>query len=165
MSPPSSSAPPTRPLPIDYTDMPTHIVTCVCASPTRVFTWDRLLEDSPCVSSSLPARVSVFTAASLLIPGISFIPIHMGPSAVTFWTFFVSAHSHVCMFVCLSTPAWLHLPGISIFAIATHSVLTHLYSLQRPLLLMLSLLLFATCHPKQGFQLLECLLPLQSSLS
>ena len=53
------------------------------------------------------------------------------------------------MRVCLSTPAWLHLLDISIFAISTHSILTHLYSLQHPLLLMLSLSLFATCHRKK----------------
>ena len=52
--------------------------------------------------------------------------------------------------VCVSTPAWLHLLDISIFAISTHSILTHLYSLQHPLLFMLSLSIFATCHPKKG---------------
>ena len=54
------------------------------------------------------------------------------------------------MCVCVSTPAWLHLLDISIFAISTHSVPTHVYSLQHPLLLMRSLSVFATCHPKKG---------------
>jgi hypothetical protein len=68
----------------------------------------------------------------------------------------------VCVFLCVSTPTWLHLPDISIFAISTHSILAHLYPLQHALLLMLSLSLFATCHPKKGLPLAECLLPLQN---
>jgi hypothetical protein len=79
------------------TDLSANTVTCMSASPTRVFTWDRLLEDSPRVSSSLPDRVCVFTAAWLHIPDISFFAIHLGPSSVMFSTRIgVSAHSRVC---------------------------------------------------------------------
>ena len=85
------------PLPNDCTDLPANSVTCMSASPTRVFTWDRFLEDSSRVSSSLPDCVCAFTAAWLHIPEISFFAIHMGPSSVTFSTRVgVSAHSRVC---------------------------------------------------------------------
>ena len=91
------------PLPIDCTDLPAHTVTCVSASPTRVFTWDRLLEDSPRVSSSLPDRVCVFTAAWLHILDISFFAIYRGPSSVTFSTrFVVSANWRACVRVSLN---------------------------------------------------------------
>jgi len=127
------------PLPIDCTDLPAHTVTCVSASPTRVFTWDRLLEDSPRVSSSLPDRVCVFTAAWLHILDISFFAIYRGPSSVTFSTrFVVSADSRVCVPMSLNphvvtSSGHFHLRYCDTF------LLTLLHSLQHPLLLMLSL--------------------------
>jgi len=46
------------PLPNDYTDLPVH-TDMICATQLCVFTLDCLLEESPRVSSSLPARVCV----------------------------------------------------------------------------------------------------------
>jgi hypothetical protein len=46
-------------LPNDYTDLPIHTVTWVCASLARVFAWELILEGSPRVSSSLPTHVCV----------------------------------------------------------------------------------------------------------
>ena len=60
------------------------------------------------------------------------------------------AHVCVCVCVCVSTPAWLNNPDISFFPIRTHSVFTHLHSLQHTLLHMLPLSIFAACHPKKG---------------
>ena len=71
----------------------------------------------------------------------------------------------VCVCVCVSTLAWLHIPEILIFAISTHSVLTHLS---------LSNTHFCSCchchfsrhaTQKKLFPLAECLLPLQRSPS
>jgi len=109
------------PLPNDCTDLPANTVTCMSASPTRVFTWDRLLEDYPRVSSSLPDRVCVcvFTAAWLHFPDISFFAIDMRPSSITFSTCVgVSAHSRVC-----AQP-----PRGYIFRIFRSSLLQHILS-------------------------------------
>jgi len=123
-----SPFPPPSVLPATYFPCRSTAQTCqptqsrACLRRQHAFTWDRLLEDFLRISSSLPDRACVFTAAWLHIPDISFFAVHMGPSSVTFSTrFVVSAHSRVCVFLCLSAPAWLHLPEISIFAIATHS--------------------------------------------
>jgi len=127
------------PLPNDYTDLPVYTITCVSASPTQVSTWDRHLEDSQRISSSLPAPMRVFTAAWLRIPDIYFFAIHMGPSSVTFATrFFVSAHSRVCVCVSLN-PRVVTSSGHFDLCYCSTFLLTHLYSLQHPLLLMLSL--------------------------
>jgi hypothetical protein len=123
-----SPFPPSSALPATYFPCRSTAQTCqptqsrACLRRQHAFTWDRLLEDSPRVLSSLPDRVCVFTAAWLHIPDISFFAIHMGPSFVTFSTrFVVSAPWRVCVFLCLLSPAWLHLPDISISALATHS--------------------------------------------
>jgi len=128
------------PLPNDYTDLPAHTVTCVSASPTRVFTWDRLLEDSPRVSSSLPSRVCspqrgyVFRTfpSSLLTWDLLLQPSQRASS---------SPPTHVCAFVCLSTSS-------GHFDLRyCNTLLAHLYSLQYPLLLMLLLSLLWVPFP------------------
>jgi hypothetical protein len=110
------------PLPNDCTDLTAHTVTCVSASPTRVLTWDRLLEDSPRVSSSLPDCVCVCVCVCVCLPPRGHIfrtfpsllctwsvfAIHMGPSSVTFSPrFVVSAHSRVCSSVSQPPPGYI----------------------------------------------------------
>jgi len=126
------------PLPNDYTDLPTHIVTCVSASSTHVFTRDRLLEDSPRVSSFLPDRVCVHRRM------------------VTYSGHFLLRYSHGTFFcnvfnalrrlrpltgVCSyeSQPPHGYIFGHFALRYCNTFLLTHLYSLQHPLLLMLSL--------------------------
>ena len=105
------------PLPNDYTDLPTHIVTCVSASSTHVFTRDRLLEDSPRVSSFLPDRVCVHRRM-VTYSGHFLLRYSHG----TFFCNVLNARRRLRPLKCVcSTPAWLQLPDISIFAIATHS--------------------------------------------
>jgi len=139
-----SPFPPSSALPATYLPCRLTAQTCqptqsrACLRRQHAFTWDRLLEDSPRVSSSLPDRVCVFTAAWLHIPDISFFAIHMGPSSVTFSTLFVSAHSRVCVPMSfnprvVTSSGHFHLRYCNTFH------LTLLYSLQHPLLLMLSL--------------------------
>jgi hypothetical protein len=129
------------PLPNDCTDLPANTVTCMSASPTRVFTWDRLLKDSLRVSSSLSDRVCVFTAAWLHVPDISFFVIHMGPSSVTFSTRVgVTAHSRVCVL----NPRVVKSSGHFELRYYNTFLLTHLYSVQHSLLLMLSLSLLSS---------------------
>jgi len=88
----------------------------VCVANTRVYMRPSSGRLST-VSSPLPARVCVFTAAWLHIPDIFFFAILMGPS-VTATRFVVCAHSRVCVRVSLNPHV---VPDISIFAIATHS--------------------------------------------
>ena len=72
---------------------------------------------------------------------------HVRPFSVTFRTcFVVSADSRVCVY----QPRVVTSSGHFDLRYFDNSVLTHLYSLQHPLLLMQSLSLFATCHPKKG---------------
>ena len=125
------------PLLNDCIDLPAHTVTCVSASPTRVFTWDCLLEDSPHVSSSLPDHVCVF-AAWLHIPDISFFAVHMRLSVPFSTRFIVSAHSRVCVPMSLN-PRVVTSSGHFDLCYCNTFLLTHLHSLQHPLLLMLSL--------------------------
>jgi len=132
-----SPFPPSRdifPLLNDCTDLTVHTVTCVSASPTRMLTWDRLLEDSPRISSSLPDRVCVCVCVCVYRRVVTYSGhfrlcyIHDLCSLFT-WDLLLwrsqrassSPPTHVCVFLCLSTRVSLHLPDISIFAIATHS--------------------------------------------
>ena len=149
-----SPFPPSRdifPLLNDCTDLTVHTVTCVSASPTRMLTWDRLLEDSPRISSSLPDRVCVCVCVCLPPRGYIFwtfpsllytwsvFAIYMGPSSVTFSTRFVfSAHSRVCVPMSLN-PRVVTSSGHFDLCYCNTFLLTHLHSLQHPLLLMLSL--------------------------
>ena len=82
----------------------------------------------------------VFTAVWLHIPDISSVPdrvcvhrrmvTHSGHFLLRYshQTFLQSSQrasssppTHGCVFVCISPPAWLHLPDISLFTLATHS--------------------------------------------
>jgi len=77
----------------------------------------------------------------------------------------LSLPTHVHVIVSLN-PRWLHLPDISIFAIATHFILTHTYVLSpTPTSVHAFTVTFRDMPPKIGFQLAECLLPLQRSPS
>jgi len=83
--------------------------------------------------------VCVFTATWLHIPDISYFAIHMGPSSLTFsMRFVVSAHSRVCVRMYLN-PRDVTSFGHFDLRYCNTFPLTHLYSLQHPLLLMLSL--------------------------
>jgi hypothetical protein len=64
-----------------------------------------------------------------------------------------SPPTHVCRFVCLSTPAWLHLPDIPIFAIATHS-LSHICTLSNT-----HFFLCFHCHLWSSFSLYQTITP------
>jgi hypothetical protein len=105
------------------------------------------------------ACVCVFTAAWLHIPDISFFAIHMGPSSVTFSArFVVSAHSRVCVRVSLN-PRVVTSSGHFELCSCNTFLLTHVYSLQHPLLLMLPLSvlrssfpLYQTITPYVGFR-------------
>jgi hypothetical protein len=78
-------------------------------------------------------------AAWLHIPDISFFAIRMGPSSLTFSTrFVVSAHSRVCVCIFLNPRVVTPSGHFDLHCCSTF-LLKHLYSLQHPLLLMLSL--------------------------
>jgi hypothetical protein len=124
------------PLPIDCTDLPANIVTCVSASPTRVY----MRPSSPRVSSSARSRVCVHCRVVTYSR-----PFLLRYSHGTFFCNVLNALRRLrpltCVCSCLSIPppAWLHLPDISIFAIATHSFshfcscfLCHYYDLPFP---------------------------------
>jgi len=126
------------PLPNDYTDLPAHTVTCVSASPTRVYTRPSPGRFSTCFI--LSARSHVCVHRHVVTYSGHFL---LRYSHGTFFCNLLNALRRLrpitCVFVCLKTPAWLHLPDISIFATATHSF-SHICTLSNtPLLLMLSL--------------------------
>jgi hypothetical protein len=150
-------------LPNYYTGLPTHTFTCVSVSLARVFTWVRLEHRlllkwsesfNTCFVVSAHSRVRVFVC---LYP--AWLHIWTFRSSLVTWDLLLSPSERVSSSLppheCITTPAWLRLPDISIFAISTHSVPTHLYSLQHPLLLMLSLSLFATCHHQKKCNALQ----------
>ena len=119
------------PLPIDCTDLPAHTVTCVSASPTRVYMRSSSRRFSAYFVLSARSRVCVHRRV-VTYSGHFLLRCSHG----TFFCNVLTALRRlrpltgVCVFVCLSTPAWLHLPDISIFAIATHSF-SHICTLSK----------------------------------
>ena len=126
-----------------------HTVTCASASPTCVHAWYRLVEDSPRVSSPLPDRVCMCVCSpprgyiirtfSSLLYTWSVFTIHMGHSSVTFSTrFVVCTHSRVRVPMSLN-PRVVTSSGHFALRYCNTFLLTHLHTLQHPLLLILSL--------------------------
>jgi hypothetical protein len=126
-----SHFPPSSALPVTYFYCRSTAQTCqptqsrVCLRRHHAVTWDRLLEDSPRVSSSLSDRACVCVCVHRRVVTYSghFL---LRYSHGTFFCNVLNALRRLRPLTCVRSyvsqpPAWLHFPDISIFAITTHS--------------------------------------------